>query len=285
MSGSILRVPRLPLRPGSAFPWGSLTLVMGIINVTPDSFSGDGVTDVETAVDQARRMLADGADILDVGGESSRPGHLPISEAEEMQRVLPVVRKLVSECEVPVSIDTWKPAVARAAVEAGASMINDIWGLKRGAEKAEIAAASGTFLVLMHNQDTTEYDDLVSDVIASLKASVAIAREAGVRPEQLIIDPGFGFGKTWEQNLELMRRLGELKALELPILVGTSRKSTIGIVLGLPVEDRLEGTAATVAATIANGADIVRVHDVRAMARVARMTDAIVRGVVPEEQQ
>ena len=259
--------------------WGSRTYVMGIVNVTPDSFSGDGLAhDADAALEQALRFQAEGADIIDVGGESTRPGHTPVDAQEEMRRVLPVIRLLASHLHVPVSVDTYKHEVAREAVAAGASMINDVWGLKRDPALAELAAREGVPIVLMHNQAGTAYANLIPDVIASLRASMDTALGAGVPPESIILDPGLGFGKTAEHNLELLRRLSELTALGQPLLVGTSRKSTIGLVLDLPVEERLEGTAATVALAIAGGADVVRVHDVKAMTRVARMSDAVVRG-------
>ena len=259
--------------------WGSRTYVMGIVNVTPDSFSGDGLAhDADAALEQALRFQAEGADIVDVGGESTRPGHTPVDADEEMRRVVPVIRLLASRLHVPVSVDTYKHEVAREAVAAGASMINDVWGLKREPALAELAAREGVPIVLMHNQAGAAYADLLPDVIASLRASMDTALGAGVPPDNVILDPGLGFGKTAEHNLELLRRLSELTALGQPLLVGTSRKSTIGLVLDLPVEERLEGTAATVALAIAGGADVVRVHDVKAMTRVARMSDAVVRG-------
>jgi dihydropteroate synthase len=252
---------------------------MGIVNVTPDSFSGDGLAyRIEAALEQALRFQADGADIIDVGGESTRPGSVPVDADEEIRRVVPVIRLLASQLDIPVSVDTYKQEVAREALDAGAAMINDVWGLKQDPALAALAARGGVPIVLMHNQKGTSYTDLVPDVLSSLGASLAQALDAGVPPENVILDPGLGFGKGPEDNLEILRRLEEFKSLNLPILVGTSRKSTIGIVLDLPVEERLEGTAATVALAIANGADIVRVHDVKAMTRVARMSDAIVRG-------
>ncbi len=259
--------------------WGSRTYVMGIVNVTPDSFSGDGLAyDADAALEQAARFQAEGADIIDVGGESTRPGHTPVDADEEIRRVVPVIRLLASRLHVPISVDTWKHEVAREALAAGASMINDVWGLKRDPALAGLAAREGAPIVLMHNQHGTAYEDLLPDVLESLRASMDAALEAGVPPENVILDPGLGFGKTAEHNLELLRRLSELRSLGRPLLVGSSRKSTIGLVLGLPVEERLEGTAATVALAIAGGADIVRVHDVREMTRVSRMSDAIVRG-------
>ncbi len=261
------------------FRWGERTYVMGIINVTPDSFSGDGVGyDVSRALGQAQRFVEEGADIIDVGGESTRPGHTPIPAEEELRRVMPVLERLAGQIPVPISIDTYKWEVARCALEAGANMINDVWGLKRDPRLAELAAEWGVPLVLMHNQEGTAYTDLLPDVLASLRHSLDQALEAGVPRDNIIIDPGIGFGKTLEHNLEIMHRLSEFRSLGRPILLGTSRKSMIGRVLDLPPEERVEGTAATVALGIAAGVDMVRVHDVKAMVRVCRMTDAIVRG-------
>ena len=269
---------------GRRFAWGERTYVMGVINVTPDSFSNDGVGgDVEAAVRLATRFQEDGADIIDVGGESTRPPGIygnskPVTASEELSRVLPMIEAIRRETDLPVSIDTYKAGVAQAAIQAGASMINDVWALQRDPDMLGVAADADTPVVLMHNQDGTEYDDLVPDVIEGLRGRSDAALNGGVRPENIIVDPGMGFGKTAVQNLEILRRLDEFDSLGLPLLVGMSRKSTIGYVLDLPVEDRVEGTAATVALSIAGGADIVRVHDVKEMARVARMTDAVVRG-------
>ncbi len=249
--------------------WGKCTYVMGIVNVTPDSFSGDGLGyDAEVALEQALRFQEEGADIIDVGGESTRPGSTPVDADEEKRRVMPVIRLLASRLDIPISVDTYKYEVAREALAAGASMINDIWGLKQDPSLATLASREGVPIILMHNQMGTNYADLVPNVLASLQASLSQALEAGVPRENVILDPGLGFGKGPEHNLEILRRLEELKALGRPLLVGTSRKSTIGLVLDLPVEERLEGTAATVALAIANGADMVRVHDVKAMTRV-----------------
>ena len=266
--------------------WGSRTFVMGIVNTTPDSFSGDGLAyNVESAVEQGLRFQAEGADIIDVGGESTRPGSTPVDVEEEMRRVVPVVRGLAASLDIPVSIDTYKSEVALAALDAGASIINDVWGLKHDPEMAKLAAREGVPVVSMHNQNGTDYKDLVPDVIDALRSSLNLALDAGVPIENVILDPGMGFGKTAEHNLEILRRLAEFRELGRPLLVGMSRKRTIGYVLDLPVDDRVEGTAATVALSIANGADIVRVHDVKVMARVARMTDAVVRGwEMPPEQ-
>ena len=248
---------------------------MGIINVTPDSFSGDGLgTDLERAVAQGLRMVDDGADMLDVGGESTRPGHQPIGAAEEIGRTEKVVARLAREAEVPISIDTYKLEVAEAGVAAGATILNDIWGLTRSPAIADLAATSRCALVLMHNQDGTEYaGDLMDEIKSFLRQAVDRALQAGVPRERVLIDPGIGFGKTAEQNWVVMRRLLELRELGQPILIGTSRKSFIGKLLDLPVDERVEGTAATVAAAILRGADLVRVHDVREMTRVARVAD------------
>jgi dihydropteroate synthase len=260
---------------GRQFDWGSRVYLMGIVNVTPDSFSGDGVTDRGAAVEQGLRMVAEGADMLDVGGESTRPGHQPVTTEVELERVLPVVERLAREAGVPVSIDTWKLPVAEAAVAAGATIVNDVWGLQRSPGLAGLAAREGLGLIVMHNQEGTAYRDLMGELLASLRRSMAVAEGAGVPADRVIVDPGIGFGKTAEQNLVVLRRLAELGSLDRPLLVGTSRKSFIGKILDLPVDDRLEGTAATVAAAILRGADIVRVHDVRAMKRVVSVAEAL----------
>jgi dihydropteroate synthase len=262
---------------------------MGIVNVTPDSFSGDGLlaslagksgAQAEAAVTQARRMVEEGADILDVGGESTRPGHQPVSQDEEAARVIPVIAAIHAALpEVPISVDTAKPAVAEAAIGAGASLINDVWGVSMDGAMARLAAARGVPMVLMHNRAEPEYRDFAAELIDDLRAALDRAVAAGVPRENLIVDPGFGFGKTPEHNLAVMRELAGLRTLGRPILLGTSRKSTIGRVLGgLPVEERLEGTLATTALGIAAGVDIVRVHDVRANVRAALVADAICRG-------
>ncbi len=267
---------------GREFRWGERTYVMGVINVTPDSFSGDGLAGrPQAALERALAMEAEGADIIDVGAESTRPGSTPIAAEEELRRLIPVLELLASKLRVPVSVDTYKAPVAERALASGAAMINDVWGLKADPGLAQVASRHSVPLVLMHNQKGTQYRDLLPDILNSLQDSVRQAREAGIPDEHIILDPGIGFGKTAQHNLELLRRLREFQALGYPILVGTSRKSTIGLVLGLPVDQRLEGTAATVALAIANGADIVRVHDVKEMVRVARMSDAIVRGWQP----
>jgi dihydropteroate synthase len=263
---------------GRTLALGERTFVMGILNVTPDSFSdGGSCPDSGLAAEKARRMVDEGADIIDLGGESTRPGFSPVDEAEELARIMPVLERLVKEIQVPISLDTTKAPVARQALEAGAHIINDQRGLQGDPALAGVAAEYGAPLVLMHNQKGTSYRELVGDIVEYFRESIRLAEQAGISREKLIIDPGFGFGKTPGQNLELLRRLKDLSCLGLPVLTGTSRKSTIGKVLNLPVDQRLEGTAATVAVAIVNGAAIVRVHDVREMVRVARMTDAIVR--------
>lgn len=261
------------------FVWGERTYVMGVVNVSPESFSGDGLLDADAAVARGLQLVEAGADLLDVGGQSTRPGFEEIPVHEEIRRVVPVVRRLAREAGVPVSVDTYKPQVAAAALDAGAHLVNDIHGFRLHPEMAQIVADAGVPAIVMHNQRGRAFHDVVDDVRAGLEESFAIAREADLRRDRLIIDPGFGFGWTEAQNLELLRRLGELRAFARPVLVGTSRKSTIGAALGgKPVGERLLGTAASCAIAIANGADIIRVHDVREMAEVARVADAIVRG-------
>ena len=280
------------------FHWGSRTYVMGILNVTPDSFSGDGIIAkgdaVANAVQQATDFLEQGADILDVGGESTRPGSAPVNAEEEMERVIPVIEALHSSFpNALISIDTYKASVAEAAIRAGAHLINDVWGFRADDELAAVAARHKTPVILMHNRSNpasvevraklggayvgAEYDDLLEDVKRELLVSVEIAKKAGVEEKAILLDPGIGIGKTREHNLELVNRLGEIRALGYPILLGTSRKSFIGFTLDLPPDQRVEGTAATVAVGITRGADIIRVHDVKEMARVAKMTDAMVR--------
>lgn len=270
------------------FEWGARTYVMGVLNVTPDSFSGDGLLSsgaaggwVERCVDQALRMEAAGADLIDVGGESTRPpsryeGAKPVDEAEELRRIIPVIDALQSKLSVPISIDTRKANVARAAVEAGAAMINDV-SMLSDPNMAKSAAELEVPLAIGHIRSRAIYKDVTTEVIADLRFAVGQATNAGIPWDNLFIDPGIGFGKKARHSLEVLNRLGELRVMHLPMIVGTSRKSFIGEVLDLPVEERLEGTAATVALTIAHMADIVRVHDVPEMVRVARMADAVVR--------
>jgi len=283
--------------------WGTRTFIMGIINLTPDSFSGDGMLDKEdvvmAAVAQAETFLRDGADILDIGGESTRPGAEAVSEEEEVARVIPVINAIrASFPEVIISIDTYKSTVARQALDTGANWVNDIWGFKTDFSLASVVAEWHVPVVLMHNRSKpgsaalearlggryvgVDYDDLIRDICNELLESVTVAHEHGISDEHIILDPGIGFGKTIAQNLELIDRLDEIKALGYPILAGPSRKSFIGYTLNLPPQERIEGTAAAVALCIDRGADIIRVHDVRMMTRVARMTDAIVRREHPE---
>ena len=262
---------------GRRFEWGARTYVMGIVNVTPDSFSGDGLgQDYDAAVALGLRMVSDGADMLDVGGESTRPGHVPVSAAEEISRAEAVVRRLARESGVPVSLDTYKQEVAEVGVAVGATILNDVWGLTRTPALAELAGRHGCGLVVMHNQDGAEYaGDLMDEIKGFLGAAAARAIAAGVPKEKVIVDPGIGFGKTADQNWEVLRRFSELQELGHPILVGTSRKSFIGKLLDLPVTERLEGTTATVVAAVLRGADIVRVHDVKEMVRAVRVADHI----------
>ena len=275
---------RTPTRIGPAtFPWGERTFVMGILNVTPDSFSGDGLISardpVAAALDQARRMVDEGADLLDIGGESTRPGHAPVEAAEEIGRVIPVIAAVRQALpDVPLSIDTTKAVVAEAALAAGANLLNDVWGVGPDAGMAELAANARVPLIVMHNKEEARYDDVVSEVVDGLRAALQRAERAGVPPEHLIVDPGIGFGKTADHNITLLNHLDALTALGRPILLGTSRKSTLGRILDLPPDQRLEGTLATTALGVAAGVDIVRVHDVRANVRAARVADAIVRG-------
>lgn len=251
---------------------------MGICNLAPDSFSGDGLNgNVEAAVAQAKRLVAEGADIIDIGGESTRPSAEPVSVDEELRRVIPTIERLTGELSVPLSIDTYKSEVAIRAIGAGAKMINDVWGLKQDPALAQLAAEANMPIILTSNQRDTTCRDIIAEVLSSLEGSISLATKAGIVWENIIIDPGVGFGKSPEQNLEIIHRLTEFKSLGRPILLGSSRKSMIGLVLDLPPHQRLEGTAATVAIGIANGADIVRVHDVQQMKRVCQMSDAIIR--------
>ncbi len=279
------------------FRWGSQTYIMGIINVTPDSFSGDGLlTDqwwLKKAVEQGVRFAEEGAHILDVGGESTRPGAAPVDAETELQRVVPVIQALSREVNLPISIDTYKAQVAAAALDAGAHLVNDVWALQMDPAMAGLCARRQAPVIVMHNRSHprnamqeerlggryvgTVYNDLLADIASELQVSINLAKAAGIPDEHIIIDPGVGFGKTVEQNLTLLNHLDSFKALGYPLLLGTSNKSFIGYTLNLPPEDRLEGTAATVAVGIVRGADIVRVHQVKEISRVVRMTDAIVR--------
>ena len=270
------------------FVWGERTYVMGVVNVTPDSFSGDGLgADVGAAEELALRMESEGADIIDVGGESTRrydnrEGAIPVSSEEELRRVIPVIERLSRALTIPISVDTYKARVARGCLESGANMVNNVWGVRSDPDVMRVIAEYGVPVVLMHNQMGHQYKDLISDVIGSLCNAVERAISSGIARENIIVDPGVGFGKVAEQSLEIERRLSEFRAIGQPILVGPSRKSHIGLVLGgLPPEERLEGTAAAVALCIAGCADMVRVHDVKEMVRVTRMSDAILRGWRP----
>lgn len=264
---------------GSIFKWGSRTYIMGIINLSPDSFSGDGLSRVQDALDRAEKMVEDGADIIDVGGESTRPQSSPVSVEEEVYRVVPFIRQASKLLRVPISVDTYKYEVARQALDAGADIINDISGLKESPDLVKLAAERGAPIVLTSNERGQNVTSIMQTVKDNLARLINMAFEAGVKRNNIIIDPGIGFGKTPEQNLEIIRKLNELKELKMPILLGTSRKSFIGKVLGTEPNERAEGTAATVAIGISRGADIVRVHDVRMMSIICRMSDAIERGM------
>ncbi|MCL4868043.1 MAG: dihydropteroate synthase [Anaerolineae bacterium] len=279
------------------FTWGTRTYLMGILNITPDSFSGDGLwregNGVAAAVAQAQQFVADGADILDIGAESTRPGSQPIAAAEELDRLIPVIAAVRQAVEVPISVDSYRAEVARAALDAGANWVNDVWGFRMDEGMAKVVAEWGCPVVLMHNRSKPKdaiqeerlggryvgvhYNDLFADIIHELQESIALAHAAGVKDEQIILDPGLGFGKTVPQSLQLLNGLHQFKQLGYPLLIGPSRKSFIGYTLDLPPDERVEGTTATVAIAIARGADIIRVHDVKIMARVAKMTDAITR--------
>lgn len=254
------------------------TYIMGILNVTPDSFSDGGkFNHLDQAIAHAKEMVEQGADIIDIGGESTRPGHKQVSVEEELNRVLPIIRKVSEEVERPISIDTYKSEVAREAIEAGAHIINDIWGAKADPKMAEVAANYQVPIILMHNRDNLNYRNLIADMIDDLMESVAIAKAAGVKDEQIILDPGLGFAKTYEHNLEVMKNLEQFTALGYPVLLATSRKTFIGQALDLPPHERVEGTGATTCLGIAKGCGIIRVHDVLENTRMAKMMDAILR--------
>lgn len=256
--------------------YGKKTIVMGILNVTPDSFSDGGKFNAaDRAVDRAREMVGQGADIIDIGGESTRPGHEPVSLEEELDRVIPIIEVLAKEVDVPISVDTYKAEVARRALEAGAHIINDIWGAKAEPEIAKVAAEFEAPIILMHNRDNRDYGVFTRDVFADLYESIQIAKEAGVKNSQIILDPGIGFAKGFKENIEMMQHLDTLVALGYPVLLGTSRKTFIGKVLDLPPEERMEGTGATVCYGIQKGCQMIRIHDVKEMARMAKMMDAL----------
>lgn len=278
--------------------WGSRTYVMGILNVTPDSFSGDGLLaqkdGLGAALDQARRFVAAGVDFLDVGGESTRPGSEPLGTEQESRRVIPVIQALRTEFPTAlISVDTYKAEIARQALDSGADLVNDVWALRADPDLRKVVAQAGCPVILMHNRSNpagvevrnqlgsayigAEYADLLPDVKRELMQSVDIARQAGIPDGHILLDPGLGFGKKVEHNLELIDRVGEIRDLGFPVLLGPSRKSFIGYTLDLPPDQRMEGTAAAVAVGISRGADIVRVHDVEPLMRVVKMTDALVR--------
>lgn len=285
---SLARTEQTPPRTTHVFTFGGVqfdlsarTHLMGVLNVTPDSFSDGGqFLDPDRALERAEAMVAEGADFIDVGGESTRPGSDPVPLDEELRRVIPVIRQLTKRLRVPVSVDTYKLDIARAALDEGASIVNDITALQHSPTMGELIADRKASVILMHMQGTPKnmqqdprYDDVVNDIIGFLKSRVVIAQGTGI--QQVIIDPGIGFGKTLEHNLELLRNLGKFHSLKVPILVGVSRKSFLGKILDLPASDRVEGTAAAVTASIMNGARIIRVHDVKEMKRVALVADAV----------
>lgn len=255
------------------------TYVMGILNVTPDSFSdGNRWNDREKALRHVEEMIEEGMDILDIGGESTRPGHTQISEEEEMERVVPVIEAVRKNFDVPISLDTYKAKVANAGIAAGADMINDIWGLKYDPDMAHIVAKSGVACCLMHNRKDADYQSFVEDVTADLRESIALANSAGIAENKIILDPGVGFGKSYDNNLEIIGSLEQLKELGYPLLLGTSRKSVIGYALDLPVEERLEGTLVTTVFAVLKGCSFVRVHDIKENVRAIRMAEAILQG-------
>lgn len=261
---------------GKEFDTDNNTYIMGILNVTPDSFSDGGqFNGLDAALRHAAKLVADGADVLDIGGESTRPGHTVIPDQEEIDRVIPVIEAVKARFDVPVSVDTYKSAVAEAALQAGADLINDIWGFRRDPRMAGLTARYHAACCLMHNRTEPVYGDLMGDMVADLKTSVSIAQEAGVPRDKILIDPGVGFGKTYEMNLACIRHLELLHRLDLPILLGTSRKSVIGLTLDLPTDQRLEGTLATTVIAVLKGCAFVRVHDVLENRRAIRMTEAI----------
>jgi dihydropteroate synthase len=263
---------------GKTIPIGTRTLIMGILNVTPDSFSdGGSYLSTEMAIERAKLMVAEGADIIDIGGESTRPGAEIVTVEEELKRVIPLIEALQAAIDVPISIDTYKADVARRALDAGAHLINDVWGLRKEPEKAVLAAEYGCPIILMHNRKDASYRHFLTDVIKDMKQSIDLAQKSGIRQEQIVLDPGIGFAKSYEQNIFLMKHLKEIVELGYPVVLGTSRKSMIQNTLQLPANDIVEGTAATVALGIMQGCQIMRVHDIKEMKRVAVMTDTILR--------
>ncbi len=261
--------------------FGERTYIMGIVNITPDSFSDGGdFFSLEKAVYHAKEMLRQGADIIDIGGESSRPGHTRISAEEELERVIPVIERIIDETDAIVSLDTIRPEVAEEGLKCGVHIINDIWGLQGDAGMAEVVTKYDVPVIIMHNKHDTHYEgDIIEEMNGFFKKSIEIALDAGIDEDKIVLDPGIGFGKVFEQNILVLRRLNEFKKLGFPILLGTSRKSSLGRILGVPPKERLEGTLATTAIGIMQGVDIVRVHDVEENLKAAKVADAIVRGI------
>jgi dihydropteroate synthase len=258
------------------------TYIMGILNITPDSFSdGGSYNELDAAVNHARKMVANGADIIDIGGESTRPGHIQVSVEEEIKRVVPIIEAISAEINVPISIDAYRAKTVEAAMKAGAHIINDIWGAKYDSEMAKVAAETGVPIILMHNRDNRNYTHFIRDVIQDIQESIFICKKAGVQDDKIILDPGIGFAKDVELNIEMMRELDKFVGLGYPVLLGTSKKSMIGQIMDLPVEERLEGTGATVCYGIQKGCHIMRVHDVKEISRMAKMMDVLVgrRGI------
>lgn len=263
---------------GETFARTGHTYIMGILNVTPDSFSDGGkYTSVNEALQHARQMVLEGADIIDIGGESTRPGHIQISDAEEIERIVPVIEAVKKHLDVPVSVDTYKSRVAKAAIEAGADLVNDIWGLKYDPDMAKVIGDAGVACCLMHNREKAEYDDFIADCMCDLRDTLELARAGGIKDEKIILDPGIGFAKSYEQNLMVMKHLEDFCRLGYPVLLGTSRKSMIGLTLELPADQRVEGTIATTVMGVMAGMSFVRVHDVEANSRAIQMTEAILK--------
>ena len=263
---------------GKKFDTENHCYVMGILNVTPDSFSDGGkFNTMDAAMRHAQEMAEEGVDIFDVGGESTRPGHVQITEEEEIARVAPVIERLKAEFDIPVSVDTYKSHVAEAALQAGADLVNDIWGLKYDEKMAAVIAKHNVACCLMHNREKAEYQDFIQDVLSDLQETISLAKQAGIAQDKIMLDPGIGFGKTYEMNLEMMKHLDALNGLGYPVLLGTSRKSMIGLTLDLPADQREEGTLVTTVMGIVRGCSFVRVHDVKANKRAVKMTEAILR--------
>ena len=262
------------------FEYGKKTYIMGILNVTPDSFSdGGSYTNIESAVKHAKEMIEEGADIIDVGGESTRPGHKFVSDEEEINRVTPIIKILKNEIHVPISIDTYKSQVAEEALKLGVDMVNDVWGLTYDEDMANVIGKYDASVCIMHNQEGTDYEkDIMESIKDFLQNSIDIALKAGIKKEKIVLDPGIGFGKTFEQNLEVLRRLNELKTLGYPILLGTSRKSVLGNIVGCEPKERVEATVATTVCGIRDGVEIVRVHDVKENLQAAKIADKLYRG-------